>query len=822
MNIVCKPSDAFEIASDTITLKEYPDDLLVYFSGEDTDLDLTVAEGLVSPIRPTEPDPYHVKVKYDHTEGPYTFIDKGYELTYYRNNFRNFNSGSIRFTVKKEDCENDYSYQDLHGYEGVEAGVYSIIINVWRRGVQNHIITYNNFWKLTSSNKGDYYLIIDPEYSVGGVTIYKRYTCKETFEDVVLTKENLNTYFAISYDYMISSFYIPIIIHDGDDILRLTGREQLEALSQLINDCIENANNKYGQQYNGSEIDFPRIFKTEVCGGADDYYLKIRTAYESGIASNYYISVTNCKENDKSLHTWFSDIRKPSYFCAPSVDTKVISLHEKHGSNNELSIIHRTDGNIYLYMSDANSEFIIDKKLCAWEWNNEDFVELELNFDDSLSNFLADGSPKAFFETVGVNENGEYDSVIRSKYPETYLTLVGGGDGYGFREIDFFNKKQHCGAYKSPESINSYNKDAYIEYKIGDVNVFDDSTLAIEGDGEFLIEALDGGIPLSFTDEEGQTVIVKSNNMEDFIGLFKKVDYDPDSTLSFEASDLIFRITYLTKGSKITKFEFDNGTEVYDSSDPYNFEDIYEYVRRSLGAPQIACELTDDQIYDALCKAVEKYNKYRNWNENLNISEIGGEAETDLKKVHGGKAEGDYYLLPANVSDKDIVDIFFQPRFSVCWFGAGDSFLNNVMAQTFFGLNGGIVQNSADYYIHRVSCNDISNIIGTQVSWRVYNHHLYLTPNNLKDLEQFTVGIVYRPALTIDEIRNSQDIKALTLAYAMRTLGLIRGSFGGSIQAGDIAIQLNAETLLAEADKLEEKTIALLKSEQKPLWIIWS
>ena len=144
------------------------------------------------------------------------------------------------------------------------------------------------------------------------------------------------------------------------------------------------------------------------------------------------------------------------------------------------------------------------------------------------------------------------------------------------------------------------------------------------------------------------------------------------------------------------------------------------------------------------------------------------------------------------------------------------------MSQTFFGLYGGIVQNSADYYIYRLSCNDISNIIGTQVSWRIYNHHLYITPSNLHALDQFKVGIKYRPSLTVEEIRNSEDIKALTLAYAMRTLGLIRGSFGGSIQAGDIAIQLNAETLLAEADKLEDKTIALLKSEQKPLWMIWT
>lgn len=319
-------------------------------------------------------------------------------------------------------------------------------------------------------------------------------------------------------------------------------------------------------------------------------------------------------------------------------------------------------------------------------------------------------------------------------------------------------------------------------------------------------------------------MVVESTDIDDFISKFKGLDYDEDSTIAFQPSDLTFKITYLDKAAKITKFKFDPGTSVYDDNDQYNFEDLYNWVRRQLGAPQITCELTDDQIYDALCKAVNKYNKYRNWNENLNIYDLDGvdpEDTTLLRKGHSER-EGNYYILPSHISDKDIVDIFFQPRFSTCWFGAGDSFLNNVMSQTFFGLYGGVVQNSADYYIHRVSCNDISNIIGTQVSWRVYNHHLYITPNNLHDLDQFKVGIKFRPSLTVEEIRNSEDIKSLTLAYAMRTLGLIRGSFGGSIQAGDIAIQLNSETLLAEAKDLEEKTLTLLKSEQKPLWMIWS
>ena len=735
MNITCNPSDAFDITSDEITLKQYPDSLSVYFSGTDTDLNLTEAPGLVSPWEPKSPNE-HVRVNQDDTEGPYTFVDKGYELSYYKNNFRNFKSGCIRFTAKKEDCKDDYAYQDLEDFQGIdEPNYYPIRIQTWKNGSAAFI----NF-------------------------------------DVAISEQC----------------------------------NDLSVLSAAINEAISD------------RVAISGTLCTEVVGNC----LRFRTLFNEGVATPGYIKVAD-EGNETSLDLWFGKKHEPSYFSAPDVDTKILSLHEKDSTNNEVSIIHKTDGWIYVFMSDETSKFTITKKICQWEWSNEDFTEFELNFDESLSNFLANGKVKSFFETMGVSADGtEYDSVIRSDIQNTYLTLVGGGDAYGFREIDLFNKKQHCGAYDAPESVASYNEKEphpYIEYNFGDLKVYDDSKLTITGEGDMLLEAFDNGTPLTYKDPTtGETITVAANNIEDFIKLFEAVDYDPNSTLSFDADDLTIRVTYLDKDAEITGLSLDPGTPTYDPNDPYNFEDLYGWVRRQCGAPQVTCELTDDQIYDALCRAVEKYNKYRNWNENLNISDIGGLTETDLKKVHGDKSEGDYFLLPANINPKDIVDIYFQPRFSTCWFGAGDTFLNNVMAQTFFGLYGGIVQNSADYYIWRLSCNDISNIIGTQISWRIYNGHLYLTPNNLHDLDQFKVGIKYRPALTVEEIRNSEDIKALTLAYAMRTLGYIRGTFGGSVQAGDIVIQLNAEMLLNEADKLEEKTINLLKSEQKPLWIMWT
>ena len=731
MNLTFTPSNAFDVKSDSITLKRYADDLLTYFSGTDVNLGIDFGQGMLTPYIPTSPDE-HVKVLQDDTGFPYTFVDNGYELTYYKNNFRNFISGAIRLTVKKEDCKNDFGYQDFEGFTGVNPGTYTIFFTT--------------------------------------------------------TKISGSTLIAISFN----------VFEPTESIARL---------SEIINEQISNS------------IDDYNVITTEPIGTNT---LRFRTKPDDGVAVVGYIKMAS--GNEETLERWFTKIHKPSYFSAPDVDTKVISFHELNSTNNEISLIHKTDGFLYLFMSDKISEYTLTKKISQWDWDNEEFKEIEINFDNSLSNVIIGGEVKAFFETVGVNANETlYDSIIRDN-PETYMTLVGGGDAYGFREIDVFNQKQHCGSYSVPESVLEYDGQAYIEYHYGDMKVYDDSTLSIKGTGDFIIEAYDDGIPISYVDKDGNTVVVSSGDIDEFIRLFKGIDYDENSTLSFEPNNLTFRITYLNKGAEITEFEFDPGTPEYNANDPYNFEDLYAWVRRQCGAPQITCELTDDQIYDALCRAVEKYNKYRNWNENLNIYDLDNadpEDTTILRKGYS-KEEGKYFILPAHISPKDIVDIFFQPRFSTCWFGAGDTFLNNVMAQTFFGLYGGIVQNSADYYIWRASCNDISNIIGTQISWRIYNHHLYITPGNLHDLDQFKVGIKYRPALTVEEIRNSEDIKALTLAYAMRTLGPIRGSFGGSIQAGDIAIQLNAETLLAEADKLEDKTIALLKSEQKPLWMIWS
>ena len=130
MNINCVPSEAFDIKSNSISLKEYPDDLLMYFSGDSPDLSLAKSIGLSSPYNPTAPDE-HVYLKYDQTGEQYTYVGQDYSLTYYKNNFRTFQKGAIRFNVKKENCENDFGYQDFYGFQGVDrAGSYSIFFSI--------------------------------------------------------------------------------------------------------------------------------------------------------------------------------------------------------------------------------------------------------------------------------------------------------------------------------------------------------------------------------------------------------------------------------------------------------------------------------------------------------------------------------------------------------------------------------------------------------------------------------------------------------------------------------------------------------------------
>lgn len=66
-----------------------------------------------------------------------------------------------------------------------------------------------------------------------------------------------------------------------------------------------------------------------------------------------------------------------------------------------------------------------------------------------------------------------------------------------------------------------------------------------------------------------------------------------------------------------------------------SLDDLYGWVRRSLGAPQVKVELTDDQIYDCVITALDLYLKWamgQSSEEAFYVLQLeGGKAEYDLK-----------------------------------------------------------------------------------------------------------------------------------------------------------------------------------------------
>lgn len=715
MNISYNPSeDRFNITSNGISIKKYPSDVTSYLYGKNTDL--LVGSGLRAPF---------IKENVTTTDDTsYPYIRVGGILKYHKNNFKNLRYGTIRFSVKKAICTNDYAYFNLINYQGgIEQGTYTLKYSHTTNGNQDVVETLN----------------------------------------IVVTKNNAN-----------------------------------------INDIVG-----YIQSAIETKFISPRPIKAERIANG----IMIRTLFDSGVATTGRIK---CVEG--TLLEYFS-LENDLIFSAPDNDTVIFGLKDDNDNNNQILFIHKTDGNLYLIMSNEDGTYTLTKKVCSWNWTNEEFTEFELNFDSDVFNVLVNGKfaikPS---DTVGFAEGSTTDleNIVRSELTNTHLVLVGKynniqGDTYDYNKIVIYNTKQHCGTYTPLNNEFQYNGDGYVIYNYGQLSAFDDKKLTIEGEGAFNFQMLDGS-----------SLMVESNSIADFKQKVEALDYDTTSTLSFEtASDLIFKVQFIGEGAILNKFSFDKGTVVYDDNDPYNFEDIYDWVRRECGAPQVVCELTNEQIYDALSEAVESYNKYRNYDKNISIESLDGSSETDLKRGYS-KKEGTYFILPPGISDKDVIDIFFHPRYSCAWFGAGNDFINNVMAQTFFSRAADMSTTAADYYIYRSSLNDISNILGTQISWRIYNNHLHITPNNMEWLDQVSIGIVYKQPLTVEEIRNSWQIKRYCLGRSMMILGMIRGTFASGVPAGDMTVQFNSETLLSRGKELIDEALTSMKKEQYPLFMIWN
>lgn len=851
MNKIYSPSqDRFNINGDTITIRRFPVDNVATFLNNQ--LNLQNGKGLLTPfaqsnVTVTDDLSYPYTRVGEHEEGGVITLGNGL-LKYHKSNFSDFKDGAIRFSVKKAECVNDYSYISLKGFQGCSAGTYSINLEVkdsndnitalqpisftlasstelaaqLQNAIQASIeSTFQVPRPVSATLVSDEDILLQTPYTSGVATISKLLVSSgDTFlsshftsvtdELVFSAPEHDSVVFSLVEDN--SSNNKILFVHETDGNLHLYMWDSTGTYYLHKNLCAWNWTNN---EFTEFELNFDSSTATFLANG------EFITSFEM------------------VGRTVSSELDVENIVRATHPNTNLVLVGQYANDNRDCYRYQRFsnfDGNLAI----GNYEFDIPITTSSGSTVDEDVTVVVssaittttgiasafnnafnlLNYDIAITCYATDSTTIEFRTSGSEDVTGVDSFTVSSRALEAnfaanpvsgdYVEVPVYGDAYDYNLIAIFNKKQHCGAYTT-SSIDSYDGTGYVDFNYGQLSAFDDKTLTLSGSGSFNFKLLDGSL-----------VMATSNSIAEFKTLVEAIDYNTTSTLSFEtANDCIFRVTFLASDSILTGLSFNPGTAVYDEDDPYNFEDIYMWVRRSLGYPQVACELTDEQIYDALLKAVDKYNRYRNWSESLQIESLESQTVNDLTRGESPK-EGKYFILPPNIDENDIIDIFFQPRYSCAWFGAGNDFMNNVVSQTFFARTSDMSISAADYYIYRSSLNDISNLLGTQISWRTYNHHLFITPNNLEWLDQFAIGIKFRSTLSVDEIRNSYLIKDLTLAYSMITLSLIRGTFTSGVPMGDTIVQLNAETLMTQGTDLRDKTIGIMQKEQRPLFMVFT
>ena len=593
---------------------------------------------------------------------------------------------------------------------------------------------------------------------------------------------------AINTDYTLNvKTYTANTSYNNEIVLNFDTVPSLIELIDLINE-------KY-------DIDFSEVIASLNEDGTGIKFSNRITDNEIGIR----VSVDT--SSSTSITTLFDEIGEEKYFNTPENDSNVFSLIGTDDKNS-IYFIHKTDGKLWLKMTDYTNTYVLEKELCDWNFTNEEFAKMELAIDSSKGLFFIDGKLINMFEMVGNNTEDSSDvNNIERENPLTYLLLGGSmnsiqGDSYSYKSFAVSNEILHSSKFNTDTLFDTSG--SFIELDFGVIKAYSDKSMEINtNDYDFVFSMYDGA-----------TLMTSTSSSTDFISFFDDIDYDESSSLAFETSDNFkIRIYFNDNNSVLESINVDLGTlDSNESSDNgYGFEDLFMFIRRSLGYPQVPVELTDEQLMDALDQAVFEYNRYRNFDINYDKMEV----TTDLIK-----ADDNSLILPPNIAAEDIIDIVVKPRFTWAWFGGGNTFMNNVFMQSFFKA-GDVVSGASDMYIYRSSLKDVENLMGLSFSWNVMNNRLYFQPANILT-ENMVVGIKYVQTLSVEEIVNSIEIKKLALAYSKITLGTIRQTFGNSIPAGESTVQLNGDALIASGEALKNEMIEEMYKRQEPLGFLWT
>lgn len=519
-------------------------------------------------------------------------------------------------------------------------------------------------------------------------------------------------------------------------------------------------------------------------------YTNIVTVVESGndlvfrtTQPNYKIELvpptTSVGKQCHLLTTLFAGVLPPVYYNTPIENTTFLALE---GEEDYIRLKHKEDGNLWAHFH-GNQEFI----LCPWNENSRTWTEYEISFSENLVYCYRNGKLVSAKAVSGI---------LREE-PNVSLTLLGTPeDTYSFGQVALFSEIQHTKNYTPFELIAPYvGEGAYVEYHYGAIDLYDDRDVSVDYEGDILLSLYNGVMH-----------VLGPLPPEAFKEAFKNTETDA-------YHDLIIKVELgENEDSVLNSIEVNNGTPTpsSDNTNPVNFNNIFGFIRRSLGYPRVPVELTDDQLLDALNQSVFQYNRYRNYNKKLDILNTA-----DLDR----HPDGSYYL-PLGIEESDIIEILFKPRYSWSWYSGDNSLMANMYMQNLFsGYN--LSQSAADYYINISTQNDLKNIFGSQSGWEVINGRLYLFPK-FPGSEAMRVGIKYRETISIEEINTNVQIKQLALAYAKITLGNIRSTFGNQIPGGDAMLQLNGNDLIQQGQAERDMYIQEFIKQQPILHFMWT
>jgi len=231
---------------------------------------------------------------------------------------------------------------------------------------------------------------------------------------------------------------------------------------------------------------------------------------------------------------------------------------------------------------------------------------------------------------------------------------------------------------------------------------------------------------------------------------------------------------------------------------------IKDWIREQLGAPIAPVELTDEQIENCISLAAYWYNYYRNSKENKIYVQLEGDPDIG-------------YKIPKEVGDEqDILEIIVKPRFPFAYYTGGDvdGIMSNIYMQWMFqrGRHAGFNDFLGDYYITLSAEKDYSIILGTETRWRFYNGRLFINPAPIG----MNIIIVFKSALTIEEVNTNALVREYALGEAKKILGTIRSTFGGQIPGGAENLTLNGDSLKLEGQQEVDKAFEKMQSLMEP------